>query len=146
MTTLIQFADYYVDLFENDVTLNVDVFFGDQTKIRGPLTVCIEPNQKRNTKTRSASARAVHRDYSIYILIYCNRLEDSHSNRHECDSLAETIEEIIYKHPTCGGKVIDVNVGSVESGYVTKSGTGIIAATRLTVTGQNEEFLPASVE
>lgn len=148
MTTLVQFADYYVSLFDSlKTTLNIDnVFFGDQTQIPGPRTVCVETNEKQNELTRAASARAVKKTFTIYIFVYCNRLADQHENRKESDILAEAVEDEISKRPRCGGLVNHTMVTLLESGYVTKPTNDVIAANRLTVTGIVEEFLPESVE
>lgn len=149
MTTLTELNQYYVDLFTANKTsgdnLGADCFYGDQTKLAGPLTLCVEPGQKTNERTKAASAMAVKRTYSIYVLVYANFLSDT-ENRTACDELAEKVEDLVHKHPTCDGKSVSVLVTSIEPGYVTKSSGTTYVASRVTITLIKEEYLPASME
>lgn len=150
MTTLVDFSQYYVDLFKTLSGLDVtpdQVFFGDQSAIQGPRTICVEPDRKINTFTAAAAARMLKIEVRTFIFVYCNRVVDQHENRLESDQLAELVEAQIWLRPTCGGLVDRIFVDQVESGYVPKSRTSVVAANRLTVVGTlDRSILPNPVE
>jgi len=149
-TTAVQVSQFYVTLLKANKTagalLGADVFYGDQTKIAGPRTACIEPGQKTSEFTRSASGRAVKRVYQTYIYVYSNYTSSETDNRLDSDLTAEAIEVLIHQYPTCGGLVNSALVETIEPGYVTKSTGTTYVASRLTINAIKEEFLPQSLE
>lgn len=149
-TTAVQISQYYVTLLEANksvgANLGADVFYGDQTKIAGPRTACVEPGQKTSEFTRSASGRAVKRTFQTYVYVYSNYTSSETDNRLDSDLTAEAIETLIHKYPTCGGLVNSVLVETIEPGYVTKSTGTTYMASRLTISAIKEEFLPQSLE
>lgn len=150
MTTIVELAQFYETLFKNNRTtgalLSADVFYGDQTKLNGPLTLCVEPGQKDNERTRAASGRAVKRTFTIYVYAYANYTSSESDNRLKADQLAEKVEDLIHQYPTCSGRGVSVLVTNVEPGYVTKQSNTTYTATRLTISITKEEFLPQSAE
>lgn len=150
MTTAVQIAQFYTTLLSNNkdsgANLAADVFYGDQTKIVGPRTLCVEPAGKENAFTRAAAARSVKRTFTTYIYVYANAVVSDSDNRLTSDLLAESVEDLIHKHPTCGGLVINALVTNIEPGYVTKQTGTTYVASRLTITSSKEEYLPASEE
>lgn len=150
MTTIVELAQFYETLFNNNkesgATLNADVFYGDQSRLIGPLSLCVEPGQKENERTRAASGRAVKRTFTIYVYAYSNSVDSDSGNRILADSLAEKVEDLVHKYPTCGGMAQNVLVSLVEPGYVTKQSNTTYTAARLTITIIKEEYLPESAE
>jgi len=149
-TTAVQVSQFYVTLLNNNkatgANLGADVFYGDQTKISGPRTACVEPGQKSSERTRSASGMAVKRTYQTYVYVYSNYTSSETDNRLDSDLTAEAIEKLVHQYPTCGGLVNSVLVETIEPGYVTKITGTTYVASRLTISAIKEEFLPQSLE
>jgi hypothetical protein len=115
------------------------VYYGDQNKIPVTPVACIEPDTK--TRLLRSATRVTDIDFTIFIIIYLQRIQSPQTNRIGSDAIAEDIEDFLHQDPTLGGILIHSYVASVNSGYVTKS-DGLVRACRLQYTGRSYERLP----
>ena len=148
MTSMPDLIEYYKTLVTNNKTdLGVtEVFIGDQRLFQGPVTVCVESDTKTNVVTRAAGGRSVDSVYRIYLLVYCNSIEDYHLNRKNTDIVADKVESLVYSYPTCQGKVYKLEIEQIESGYITRENNKVVAAARLTILLTERRTLPISLE
>jgi hypothetical protein len=122
------------------------VYYGDQLRIPATPTVCIEPsNRVRNLEGVPNMTR---NEFEIFILIYCNRVIDTSSNRRDADRLSYDIEHFLHQDLQLlnGGTVPNLIHGFVrnnESGYTVKDNT-LYRSARLTYFGLNKTSLPVS--
>jgi hypothetical protein len=117
------------------------VLYGDQDKLPKRVTICIEPNVKRNRLKNAA--RGIEREFEVFILIYYASVNDGGQfNRKHADAFAEEIETLLNSDPQFGGKLIHCYVTEVASGYSNKDGT-IVKSSRLTFNGMVNDRLPS---
>lgn len=117
------------------------VVYGDQAKLHKRLTICVEPNVKRNT-LRNAQ-RGITREYEVYVLIYYTNLnEGGIFSREWADDFAEQLEMALNVDPSFGGALLHCYVTEVASGYSTKSGS-LVKSSRLTFNGETTDRLPS---
>jgi hypothetical protein len=118
------------------------VFYGDQDKIPGGLTACVEPSDK--TRALTGYPRKTSVDVQIYVILYVNLLQGPVNNRLLSDQFAEWVEAVLHADAQLGDTAIQSLVSRVESGYVGK-GDAILRATRVTFDIQSQQQLPQSI-
>lgn len=117
------------------------VFYGDQEKLPKRLTICVEPNIKRNS-LRNAT-RGITREYELYVIVYYTNLnEGGIFSRKGADKFAEEIEAELNNDSSLGGRLMHCYVTEVASGYSNKEGT-VVKAARLTFAGEVTDRLPS---
>src|SRR5258706_13727237 len=103
----------------------LDVWYGDQDRIRTTPTVCVEPSDK--TRELTGSPNMTENNFEVFILVYHNKLQDNQLTRKEVDQLAFEIEHLLHQdlQLATGGvpRLIHGFVMRNESGYVWKNGT-----------------------
>jgi hypothetical protein len=123
----------------------LDVWYGDQDRIRTTPTVCIEPSDK--TRDLAGAPSMTENTFEIFILVYHNKIQDNQTTRKEVDQLAFEIEFLLHQDlqlATAGvPRLIHGFVMRNESGYVWKNGT-LYRTARLTYRGKNKTSLPVS--
>jgi hypothetical protein len=123
----------------------MDVWYGDQNTIGRTPTVCIEPDEKQ--RTLEGLPNMTVNEFTIFILVYHNKVQDMQLTRKECDVLAYEIEKLIHQdlQLTNGGspRLIHGFVRQNESGYTYKGNT-LYRTARLTFYGKNKTSLPVA--
>jgi len=125
---------------------DMDVWYGDQNTIGRTPSVCIEPDEKQ--RTLEGAPNMTVNEFTVFILIYHNKVQDMQITRKECDVLAYEIEKLIHQDLQLlnGGstpRLIHGFVRSNESGYVYKGNT-LYRVARLTFYGKNKTSLPVA--
>jgi hypothetical protein len=120
-----------------------DVMYGDQDMIPRTPFICVEPNDKQ--RQLAGVPNMTENTFTIYILVYHNRVQDNQFTRKEVDTLAYEVEQLIHQDLQLknGGaaNMIHGFVMSNESGYAFKKGT-LFRTARLTYRGLNKTSLP----
>jgi hypothetical protein len=140
-TSLVDFAEGVEALLRDRQTeLNVAaIFYGDQDRIPVTPTVCLEPVHKE--RTLQGAQRYTILTFQIVILVYHSVAQDNQVTRKEVDRFGEAIEAVLHEDNTLGGRVINCQVTTLESGYAFKS-TTLFRSSRITFEGTSRQNLP----
>lgn len=141
-------AQRIFDLIDaNKVSLTLDdVFYGDQDKIPGGRTACIEPVQKQTPM--DGVPDMVRNEFTVVILIYLEKVIELQNLRKECDLLAEAIEDLLHLHLDLDDNAHTPNSGIVIHGWVVENMSGysykdnrLVRSARLTWQGKSKTSL-----
>ena len=112
-------ADYINTLLNtNKVTLGLqDVFYGDQEKIPRTPAVAVETGVYTRELSGIGGKGRTDNKFTVYILVYNNRIRDEQLNRKDVLTLSEAIMDVLHSDVTMGGNVIHGHVTAIEPGY-----------------------------
>ena len=125
---------------------SADVYYGDQNIIPRTPTVCVEPDNKQ--RRLAGVPNMTENDFTIFILVYINKVQELQVSRKQADNLAYDIEQYIHqdlelKNGGSTPNLIHGYVISSESGFVFKQGT-LYRSARLTYHGLSKTSLPVA--
>ena len=121
--------------------------YGDQDRLPSTPAVCVEPGDK--DRTLEGVPNMTLNEFTIFVMVYHNKVQDNQLTRRECDMLAYEIEAYLHEdlQLTLGDPaapaLIHGFVRSNESGYSFKNGT-LYRSARLTFYGKNKTSLADS--
>jgi hypothetical protein len=115
-----------------------DTFYGDQVMIPRTPTLCLEPDGKR--RELQGVPRRVENTYTMYIILYVSKVDDTQVNAEDVLILAEAVEDFLHVDPTLDDRVIHSFCTEVEPGYRTRQGTRYRAC-RITFQAINKTVL-----
>lgn len=146
LTEMWDWIDYWQGVFQLQAsTLGVEeemIFYGDQDRIPGYPTICLEPDVTNFSEPSSTYlGRKTTVELNFFIFVYHGEVRDPIANRRDADVLATSCKNVVHSHMTGEGRVIYCWVDSITSGYSTKAGT-LVRASRLTVKATTQEQLP----
>lgn len=118
------------------------VYYGDQDRVDGGNTICVEPDTKVNDLTNSSAARGINIEFVIQILVYTAKLQSVVSQRLENDRVAEAVEDLIHADKNFGGMLIHGYITTIASGYSRKTDT-IVRTSRIEYHGISQNRLPS---
>lgn len=120
------------------------VFYGDQDLLNTTPMLCVEPDTKeQDYKGSGGVGPMMSQNFIVYILCYHSAVKSPQGNRKDADAFAERVETVIHSNRTLGGKIIEMHVATITSGYATKSNT-LVRASRVTITGKSQTILSQS--
>jgi hypothetical protein len=135
-------CDYVFDrLTANKVDIGTgieDVFYGDQTMIPRTPALCLEPDGKK--RELQGVPRRTENMYTMYIILYVSKVDDTQANARDALVLAEAVEDFLHADPTLDDRVIHSFCTEVEPGYRTRQGTRYRAC-RITFQAINKTVL-----
>lgn len=127
-------------LQDNSETIGLNaVYYGDQDKLTTAPVACVEPDTK--SSEYKGGGRTTNIIVTTYVLVYSNFVRSGQLNRIDADLLAEAVETVINADSLLGGRVTDLLVTHLQSGYATKA-SNLVRATRITVESKTQARLP----
>ena len=121
-------------LTANMATLGLEaIFYDDQALIPKTPTLCVVPAGKRRELAGAPVRTNV--EYTIYLMLYQEKIQDVQVNFRESMVLAEAVEQFLHTDLSMGGNCQFSMVTGVEPGYAIRSRT-LMRCTRLTWEGR----------
>jgi hypothetical protein len=116
-------AQDIVDLIEaNKGALDVqDVYYGDQKLIPRTPTVCVEPGPLKRDLNHTGFA--TDNDFTIFLLIYHDRIQDEQVTRKECMEFSEQVMDLLHLNKQMGGHVVSGWVVGIDPGFAVRNKT-----------------------
>lgn len=134
-------ALYLQTMIENSDLVD-SVYYGDQDRLDGGNTVCVEPDTKSNSLANSSSARGINIEFVVQIFVYTTKLQSVLTQRLENDQLAEALEDLIHADKSFGGILTHGYIETIASGYSRKADT-IARTSRIEYHGISSNRLPS---
>lgn len=118
-----------------------DIFYGDQNMLPRTPSACVIVG---DASTELVGApRYVQTDFSVQVLVYHCKIQDSQITELECTQRAEGIRDLLNNAYTLGGRVLNGMVTKVEPGFIEKGASqSWYRTTRLTWEGYSRFNLP----
>jgi len=134
-------APYSVLSDGETVLLEEDVYYGDQSRLPHATAVCLEPSDK--DRVLSGAPNMTTNDFTIFILVYVQLVQDVQQTRKDADNLAYDIEHWLHQDLQLSGTLIHGFVSRAESGFTFKQNT-LYRSSRMTYSGRNKTSLPVA--
>lgn len=117
------------------------VFYGDQKKVPGARTLCVEPGLKQRALAGQGASNRTTNEFTIYVLGYVQRVDDISAITEEGDLWGEQIEAKIHENSRFDGLVIRGFCTSIQYGYVPRVKDELWRTFRITWQGMNKTFI-----
>jgi hypothetical protein len=134
-------GEYFFDLFDaraKDLGLDPEkgLFYGDQQLIPTTPTICVEPGPLNSIL--DGAPFVLLNTFTIYIMVYHSKVQDTQVTRKECDQYAYAIRKTLLEDKPLGGLVIYGFVTDIEPGYANRNGQ-LLRTSRITWQGQSKK-------
>lgn len=117
------------------------VFYGDQNKVPGARTVCVEPGTLARNLAGGGSSNRTDNLAVVYVLIYVQRVDNVDAITEEGDRLGTAVMNKLHENGKLDGLVVSSYVTLSEYGYTPRLQGQLWRTVRLTWQGLNKTYL-----